>query len=610
MKTRGKILAVLLSVSMAGTSVMPAMAEELTDGSDENIEAALQEPESELTDSMGSFYNSEEVVEDVKENAEEEVKHSQEIVKNVEVDGKILGVFIENYKISGDNKELENKYYWDAADGTWSSVEGDDKKDLLRAGEWNFLGETVWNIIASETTGIKTKASGGYVLDIEKGSWKYYLDKNDVTGLEVQELPVYTTNVPSEFFVGAAAADQRRHAGLYEKNNKKEVYYLEKEGTIVKNDVRVIGSTKYYFGADGKCEKKESLQDARWVKKEDGYYWQNEDGTILEESGWKELGGKQYYLGENGRRTEGWAVIEKKKYYFVPGTGQVKKGWSTIDGKKYYFEKDGHQTIGWRSFGGKKYYFIPGTGQMKKGWSTIDGEKYYFEKDGHQTKGWRTLGGKMYYFVEKTGKMKKGWLTLGDTKYYFNKDGSRFSGVRSVGGKKYYLQKNGKLLINKKCYEISGKFYDIDKNGVMKEVAKVKSLAAKVLKKEGRNLDSAFKWASALKYDKKNIALADGVKEVDHLAVYGFENKKGNRFVMASTFYQMAKILGYDVHYVKGKIQYKSGKLVSHGWCEIDKDGKVYVCDPYFAHEGGKNGLMFTYGDKGTWIYKNYYRVN
>lgn len=608
MKTRGKILAVLLSVSMAGTSVMPAMAGELTDGSNENMEVVLQEPEEmqepelELSDSLESFDTGEEVV--------EEIKHSQEIVKNVDADGKILGVFIENYKISGDNKELDNKYYWDAANGTWSSVEGDDKKDLSHAGEWKFLGETSWNIVVSETAGIKTKASGGYVLNVENGKWKYYLDKNDVTGSEVQDLPVYTTDVPSEFFEGTEAADQSRHSGLYETNNKKDVYYLEKDGMIVKNEVRIIGNTKYYFGADGKCEKKETLQDAGWVQKENGYYWQKEDGTILEESGWKELGGKKYYLGEKGRRTEGWAVIDNQKYYFVPGTGQIKKGWSTIDGKKYYFEKDGRQTIGWRSLGGKKYYFVPKTGQMKLGWSTIDGDKYYFEKDGHQTIGWRTLSGKMYYFVEKTGKMKKGWLTLGNTKYYFNKDGSRFSGIRSVGGKKYYLQKNGKLLTNKECYEINGKFYDIDKNGVMKELTKVKSLAAKVLKKEGHNLESAFKWASALKYDNRNISLADGVKEADYLAVYGFENKKGNRFVMASTFYQMAKILGYDVHYVKGKIQYKSGKLVSHGWCEIDKDGKVYVCDPYFAHEGGKNGLMFTYGEKGTWIYKNYHRVN
>ena len=288
----------------------------------------------------------------------------------------------------------------------------------------------------------------------------------------------------------------------------------------------------------------------------------------------------------------------------------MKRGWSTIDGKKYYFEKDGHQTIGWRSLGGKKYYFVPKTGQMKRGWSTIDGKKYYFEKDGSQTYGWRSIGGKMYYFAEKTGVLRKGWLTLGNKKYYLNKDGSRFSGIRSVGGKKYYFQKNGELLTNEKCYEIDGKFYNIDKDGVMKEVPKVKALATKVLDKEGWNLEEAFEWASELKYDSREIELADGVKEADYLAIYGFENAKGNSFVMASTFYQMAKLLGYDVHYVKGKIQYKSGKLVSHGWCEIDEDGKTYVCDPYFAHEGGKNGLMFEYGDRGTWIYKNHYRVN
>ncbi len=95
----------------------------------------------------------------------------------------------------------------------------------------------------------------------------------------------------------------------------------------------------------------------------------------------------------------------------------------------------------------------------------------------------------MYYFTEKTGVLRKGWLTLGNTKYYLNKDGSRFSGIRSIGGKKYYFQKNGELLTNEKCYEINGKFYNIDKDGVMKEVPKVKALATKVLDKEGWNLE-------------------------------------------------------------------------------------------------------------------------
>ena len=644
MRKRKDILAVLLAAAMTAGTVYPAFAGELTDNSlsfyeesedvltqgaaDIQEENTKEDPE-EKTDTIPETDT--EISSDVlvdgtdtltpeapetgapdkeegtkPETPDKEEANREEVVPEKDDKGNITGVFIKKYE--GD--KLLTTFYWNAADQTWSYVEGDTKTYLV-AGPQKLMGETEWNIVISDETTGATKASGGYVLNIsaQGGSWGYYLEEKDTAGIEVQELPVYTKDVPANFFTGAKAADQSKHSGLFQENEK-NLYYLEKDGSIVMNDTRIVENIKYHFGADGKCDKKEEIQESGWVKKEDGYYWLKEDGTILTESGWKELDGKKYFLEEGGRRAEGWKEIEEQRYYFVPETGQMKRGWSTIDGKKYYFEKDGHQTIGWRSLGGKKYYFVPKTGQMKRGWSTIDGKKYYFEKDGSQTYGWRSIGGKMYYFAEKTGVLRKGWLTLGNKKYYLNKDGSRFSGIRSVGGKKYYFQKNGELLTNEKCYEIDGKFYNIDKDGVMKEVPKVKALATKVLDKEGWNLEEAFEWASELKYDSREIELADGVKEADYLAIYGFENAKGNSFVMASTFYQMAKLLGYDVHYVKGKIQYKSGKLVSHGWCEIDEDGKTYVCDPYFAHEGGKNGLMFEYGDRGTWIYKNHYRVN
>ena len=576
MRKRKDILAVLLSAAMTVGTVSPAFAGELTDNSlsfyeesedvltqgaaDIQEENTKEDPE-EKTDTIPETDT--EISSDVlvdgtdtltpeapetgapdkeegtkPETPDKEEANREEVVPEKDDKGNITGVFIKKYE--GD--KLLTTFYWNAADQTWSYVEGDTKTYLV-AGPQKLMGETEWNIVISDETTGATKASGGYVLNIsaQGGSWGYYLEEKDTAGTEVQELPVYTKDVPANFFTGAKAADQSKHSGLFQENEK-NLYYLEKDGSIVMNDTRIVENIKYHFGADGKCDKKEEIQESGWVKKEDGYYWLKEDGTILTESGWKELDGKKYFLEEGGRRAEGWKEIEEqryyfvpetgqmklgwstiagkkyyfekdghqtigwrslggKRYYFVPGTGQMKLGWSTIDGKKYYFEKDGHQTIGWRSLGGKKYYFVPKTGQMKRGWSTIDGKKYYFEKDGSQTYGWRSIGGKMYYFAEKTGVLRKGWLTLGNKKYYLNKDGSRFSGIRSVGGKKYYFQKNGELLTNEKCYEIDGKFYNIDKDGVMKEVPKVKALATKVLDKEGWNLEEAFEWASELKYD-------------------------------------------------------------------------------------------------------------
>ena len=95
-----------------------------------------------------------------------------------------------------------------------------------------------------------------------------------------------------------------------------------------------------------------------------------------------------------------------------------------------------------------------------------------------------------------------------------------------MAAKNIISRKTESFLQNEKCYEINGKFYDIDKDGVMKEVPKVKALATKVLDKEGWNLESAFEWTSELKYEDRTIELADGVKEADYLAIYGFEKKK------------------------------------------------------------------------------------
>ena len=100
-------------------------------------------------------------------------------------------------------------------------------------------------------------------------------------------------------YIGAEAdqEDQEVFAGLYQANEK-ELYYLEKNGLLVKNDTRTVENIKYYFNESGVCYKKEEIgEKAGWVQKADGeFYWQKEDGTILREGGWHELGGKLYFL--------------------------------------------------------------------------------------------------------------------------------------------------------------------------------------------------------------------------------------------------------------------------------------------------------------------------
>lgn len=385
---------------------------------------------------------------------------------------------------------------------------------------------------------------------------------------------------------------------------KKNTYYLDLETGVLVTGMQEIDGQYYYFAPET------GEMSVGWMTIDGKRYYFQKDGT--RKKGWLTLDDKKYYFEKDGTETFGWRSISGKKYYFDPKTGAARKGWLTIGSNKYYLEKDGSQHLGWQSVGGKKYYFVEKTGIMKKGWLTLGSNKYYFEKDGAMTTGWRSLGGKRYYFAEKSGIMKKGWLTLGNDKYYFNQDGSRFSGIRSIGGKKYYFQSNGKLLTDKQCYQIDDSFYNISSAGVLTAVSKAEELAARKLNEIGWNLYAAFKYSAGLSYTEDYKAdITEGENaEADALACYGFENGRGDSFVMASTFYEMAKVLGYDVYYVKGSVPLKGGNSLKQGWCEIEKDGAVYVCDPYFYYEENKGGYMFKYGQSGTWRYENYKRQN
>ena len=183
-------------------------------------------------------------------------------------------------------------------------------------------------------------------------------------------------------------------------------------------------------------------------------------------------------------------------------------------------------------------------------------------------------------------------------------------------GKKYYY-KDGKLVKDKLGYKIGKKYYKIRKKGVAVRVSEAEGLAGIRLEKIGRKLSKAFQYSSTqIAYWPNCGSPKKGQKEADYYAVYGFKYGRGDCYVMACTFYQMAKVLGYDAHYVKGGVPQKNGKIGAHGWVEIDSKGKTRVYDPNFAYTyrnsnvSHHSGYCFKYGTKGTYQYKNRKRVN
>ena len=207
---------------------------------------------------------------------------------------------------------------------------------------------------------------------------------------------------------------------------------------------------------------------------------------------------------------------------------------------------------------------------------------------------------------------KEGWETVDGVKYYYVNGKKITNKVKKIGKYTYCFDKTGKLVTNKPYYKVNAKtYYKIKKNGQATKLSTVETMAAVRLQKCKGNLKKAFNWSVSLQY-AGNVKVSK--KTPTEYGLYGFKTGSGDCYVMATTFYWMAKVAGYDAHYVKGYFQKSGGKKGAHAWVEIDQKvngkKKTYVYDPNFQKEYKLNGYKLTYGAKRTLKYVNYKRVN
>ena len=207
---------------------------------------------------------------------------------------------------------------------------------------------------------------------------------------------------------------------------------------------------------------------------------------------------------------------------------------------------------------------------------------------------------------------KEGWETVDGVKYYYVNGEKITNKVEKIGKYTHCFDKTGKLVTNKPYYKVNAKtYYKIKKNGQATKLSAVETMAAVRLQKCKGNLKKAFNWSVSLQY-AGNVKVSK--KTPTEYGLYGFKTGSGDCYVMAATFYWMAKVAGYDAHYVKGYFQKSGGKRGAHAWVEIDQKvkgkKKTYVYDPNFQKEYKLNGYKLTYGAKRTLKYVNYKRVN
>lgn len=332
-------------------------------------------------------------------------------------------------------------------------------------------------------------------------------------------------------------------------------FYYDAEGKKVTGQQK-IGDYHYYFDSNGKMQ-----------------------------TGFCTSGKKRYYYDEDGRMVTGKKTIGKYKYYFK-SDGSAYTSWRTESKKKYYYDSEGRMSVGSKKIGKSLYYFKKNGVMHKNGFYTDKKNKYYADKKGRLITGTKKIGKYTYYFRKSTGVMQKGFLRRGKSTYYFDGKGHRVKGAKKIKGKWYYFENNGK-----------------------RTKSKAKIYAIKVLDKLGWSLRTAFNYSA---YSLRYVSTGwppKGSSHTDWYAIRGFENKSGNCYVMAATFVQMARVLGYSAYLVEGSVPSISGGYTPHGWCEIVVKGTMYVCDPDFTHETGRNGYMIRYRQPGTWVYAAYRRV-
>ena len=119
--------------------------------------------------------------------------------------------------------------------------------------------------------------------------------------------------------------------------------------------------------------------------------------------------------------------------------------------------------------------------------------------------------------------------------------------------------------------------------------------ASNVLDEIGWDLKAALDWASMpyLRFE------TDPDLGIRFYANYGFTNHKGNCYVMASCFTEMALALGFNPVQVSGIVPLRVGGMGPHSWVYIDD----LIYDPDYQKESGNSGFGITYGTPGTWRY-------
>ena len=292
------------------------------------------------------------------------------------------------------------------------------------------------------------------------------------------------------------------------------------------------GSNTYTCSVCGetKTEVIPKLPKATWMKNQNGWWYQNIDGTYPRKqwmkidniwyyfdvdgyvlTDWQKINNKWYFFDDKGAMVTGWKKSGSKWYYLDDQGAMVTDKWQKIDGKWYVFDNSGAMKS--NTWVGDYYlnasgamvtnawvgnYYVGSDGAYVKdrwignyhvnkngvwdrtaGWQKNSQGWWYLNANGTVPKSsWKQIDDKWYYF-NKSGYMMTGWQKLDGAWYYLGQDGTMKTGWQHISDKWYYFYDSGKMasstwLNNKYYLKADGSMavneyingYWLDENGV------------------------------------------------------------------------------------------------------------------------------------------------
>ena len=337
-----------------------------------------------------------------------------------------------------------NRWWYRHADGSYTT----NGWEVIN-GAWYYFDGAGWMV-----TGWLKRPSGWYYLTgsgamatgwIQLGSTWYYLNESGTMQAD--------TWIGNNYVDGSGAwipGKVKAQAGWVQSGSR--WWYRHADGSYTRNNWEMINGSWYYFDGAG-------WMATGWLKLGNNWYYLNPGngamvtGWLQLGSTWYYMNGSgametdtwigNSYVDANGvwdqskTKAQAYWVLNGDRWMLVQEDGTyAKKCWKTVGGKEYYLDENGYMVTGWLKQGSTWYYLKP----TAKNSAEKVGEKAY-----NYWVGTAGIGG---YYIDKYGRMVAGKdYSLGSYVYTFDANGlctnreNRYLQVTDANGRKYNVEK-------------------------------------------------------------------------------------------------------------------------------------------------------------------------